>query len=192
MAKTFSSMLPLGTPAPQFSLPDPADGSLWQFSKFPHATAYLVIFIANHCPYVVHVADGIAKMAADFQTSGVAVVAINSNDIQAYPEDSPEHMKAFAKKHNFSFPYLFDETQEVARAFDAACTPDFFLFDEKKRLVYRGQMDSSRPGNGVPNDGHDLRAAVRDLLAHRKISPEQRPSLGCNIKWKAQQTSSRL
>ena len=182
MAETPSTMLELGTPAPFFRLPD-LDGKLVSLDDF-RGKPLLVAFICNHCPYVKHVIDKFSELAREYQRKGVAVVAINSNDVDAYPEDSPERMREFAAKHHFTFPYLFDESQEVAKAYRAACTPDFYLFDREHKLVYRGQMDGSRPGNGVPVTGEDLTRAVELLLAGKPIPEDQRPSVGCNIKWK--------
>jgi peroxiredoxin len=176
-------MLPLGTRAPGFELPD-SKGLVSRLADLDKAPALLVAFICNHCPFVKHVRGGFAALAAEYQKRGVAVVAIASNDVGTYPEDGPEGMAAEAREAGYSFPYLFDETQEVAKAYGAACTPDFFLFDRGRRLVYRGQMDGSRPGNGVPVTGEDLRRALDATLAGRPAPSEQRPSLGCNIKWK--------
>jgi peroxiredoxin len=177
-------MLPLGTPAPDFALPDVVSGKTVSLNDFKNAPALLVMFICNHCPYVKHVQAGMARMAKDFQTRGVGVVAISSNDVQNYPEDSPEHMKAEAIRAGYTFPYLFDESQAVARAYRAACTPDFFLFDARKKLVYRGQMDDARRGNTLPVTGKNLREAVDAVFAGKPVSANQIPSLGCNIKWK--------
>jgi peroxiredoxin len=177
-------MLPLGTPAPDFSLPNVVSGKTVLLVDFKNAPALLVMFICNHCPYVKHVQAGMAQMAKDFQARGVGVVGINSNDVQNYPDDSPEKMKEEARRAGYTFPYLFDESQSVARAYRAACTPDFFLFDGARKLVYRGQMDGARSGNDVPVTGKDLRAAVDVVLAGKPVSPNQIPSLGCNIKWK--------
>jgi thiol-disulfide isomerase/thioredoxin len=182
MANTPSTMLELGTPLPPFHLPD-FNGVYTSSDKFK-GSPVLVMFICNHCPFVKHVASTLSELAKTYQSKGVGVVAINSNDVSAYPADSPENMAGFAAQHHFSLPYLFDETQEVARAFRAACTPDFYLFDSSHRLVYRGQMDDSRPSNGIPVTGKDLTDAVEKLLAGESVSPEQMPSLGCNIKWK--------
>ena len=184
MALTPSTMTPLGTPAPDFRLPD-TDGKLVSLADFAGAPALLVAFICNHCPYVKHVRSAFAQLARDYQARGVAVVGINSNDASAYPDDSPEKMQAEKAAAGYTFPYLYDETQAVARAYRAACTPDFFVFGKDRRLAYRGQMDASRPGNGKPNDGADLRAALDAVLAGRAPSPEQVASIGCNIKWKA-------
>jgi peroxiredoxin len=184
MAKTPSTMVPLGTRAPDFSLPDTA-GKQVALGDFGKAPALLVMFICNHCPFVKHVRAGLAKLAKDYQPKGVAIVGINSNDIEHYPDDSPEKMAEEARAAGYSFPYLFDETQEVAKAYRAACTPDFFLFDRQRKLVYRGQMDDSRPGNGVPVTGKDLRAALDAVLAGKSVAAGQKSSMGCNIKWKA-------
>jgi peroxiredoxin len=183
MSLTPSNMLALGTSASDFNLPD-TSGNMVSRDKFRDAPALLVIFMCNHCPYVKHVLSKLIELVRDYQAKGVAVVGINSNDIAAFPEDSPERMKAIAKEKKFTFHYLFDETQEVAKAYQAACTPDFFLFDKDRRLVYRGQMDDSRPGNEIPVTGKDLTAAVNALLEGREIDVKQKPSMGCNIKWK--------
>lgn len=183
MVRTPSTMLPLGTVAPDFALPD-TEGNVVRVSDFDGAKALLVMFICNHCPYVKHVAEVLARLCREFQQRGVAVVGINSNDVENYPDDAPDKMKEEVARRGYSFPYLYDETQQVARAYRAACTPDFFLFDAQRRLVYRGQMDSSRPGNDVPVTGADLRAAVEAVLAGRSPAADQKPSLGCNIKWK--------
>jgi len=177
-------MLLLGTPAPDFALPDVVSGKTVSRADFKNAPALLVMFICNHCPYVKHVQAGMAKMARDFQTRGVGVVAISSNDAANYPEDSPEKMKEEAQRAGYIFPYMFDDSQSVARAYHAACTPDFFLFDAGHRLVYRGQMDEARRGNDLPVTGKSLRDAVEAVLAGQTVSPNQIPSLGCNIKWK--------
>ncbi len=183
MARTPSTMLELGTPAPNFRLPDPS-GRIYTRDDFRDAPALLVMFLCNHCPFVKHIREGLAKLGRDYRDRGVAMVAINSNDVDAVPEDRPERMAEEAREAGYVFPYLFDESQQVARAYRAACTPDFFLFDRDRRLVYRGQFDDSRPGNGRPVTGADLRAAIEAVLAGEKPSPEQRPSLGCNIKWR--------
>ncbi len=183
MVQTVSTMLPLGTRAPDFSLPDPS-GKPVSLSDFADAPALLVVFLCNHCPYVKHVAAGLAQLAADYQPRGVAVVGINANDVDSYPEDSPAKMAEEVKRRGYTFPYIYDATQEVAKAYSAACTPDFFLFDRDRALVYRGQMDAARPGNNVPVTGEDLRAALDAVLAGQPVSAQQRASLGCNIKWK--------
>ncbi len=184
MVRTPSTMLPLGTPAPDFSLLN-VDGKTVSLSDFDEAPALLVIFMCNHCPFVIHVADPLAQLAQEYLARGVVIVGINSNDVATYPADSPEQMVAEAEQRGYTFPYLYDETQEAAHAYKAACTPDFFLFDADKQLVYRGQMDSSRPDSGIPVTGEDLRAALDAVLAGEKPCEDQRPSLGCNIKWKS-------
>jgi peroxiredoxin len=186
MVRTLSTMLELGTPAPDFSLIN-VDGRTVSLADFAGHPALLVIFLCNHCPYVKHIAPSLAQIAAELQARGIAVVGISSNDASAYPADSPEQMVHEAEAQGYTFPYLYDEDQSVARAYKAACTPDFFLFDREQKLVYRGQLDSSRPSNGVPVTGDDLRAAVNALLAGQPIPEPQRPSMGCNIKWKAGQ-----
>ena len=183
MVMTASTMLPLGTRAPDFSLPD-TEGNIISNNDFKNAPALLVIFMCNHCPFVKHVLKAMVDLVKEYQEKGVAVVGINSNDVASFPEDSPEMMAKIAQEEGFTFPYLYDETQEVAKAYRAACTPDFFLFDKQRRLVYRGQMDDSRPGNDIPITGADLRAALDAVLAGKQISNEQKPSMGCNIKWK--------
>jgi len=176
-------MLELGTPAPGFSLPD-FDGRVHSLSDFAAAPALLVAFFCSHCPFVQHLRGAFAAMAREYQQRGLAVVAINSNDIEAYPQDGPDAMRAEAAELGYVFPYLLDSSQAVAKAYRAACTPDFFLFDARRRLVYRGQFDDSRPGNGRPVTGADLRAAVDATLAGGAPATEQLPSLGCNIKWR--------
>jgi peroxiredoxin len=178
-----STMLPLGTPAPDFRLPD-TDGRAVARDDFRDAPALLVMFICNHCPFVQHIRAGLAEFARDYQPRGLAIVAINSNDVAAHPDDRPEKMREERQRAGYLFPYLFDETQAVARAYRAACTPDFFLFDRSRRLVYRGQFDDSRPGNDRPVTGADLRAAADAVLAGTAQPADQRPSIGCNIKWK--------
>jgi peroxiredoxin len=177
-------MLALGTKAPQFSLNDVTTGKPVSPDSFGSAPALLVMFICNHCPFVKHVAAELARLGKDYQARGVAVVAINSNDADTYPDDGPEKMAAEAKSRGYTFPYLYDATQAVAKAYRAACTPDFFLFDSRHQLVYRGQLDSSRPDNGIPVTGQDLRAALDNVLSGKPVSSEQRASLGCNIKWR--------
>jgi peroxiredoxin len=183
MVKTASTMLPLGTKAPDFTLPDPK-GKKVSLSDFADAPAVLVIFMCNHCPYVKHVAAGLADLAKEYQGRGVAVVGINANDIDGFPEDSPGKMAEEVKLRGYTFPYLYDATQCVAKVYRAACTPDFYVFDRQRKLVYRGQMDSSRPGSNVPVTGEDLRAALDAVLAGKPVSANQKASLGCNIKWK--------
>jgi peroxiredoxin len=184
MARTFSTMLALGTPAPDFRLQD-FDGSTHSLADFQLAPGLLVVFICSHCPFVQHIRAGLSQFARDFQPRGLAIVAINSNDIEAYPQDGPDGMRAEAGMAGYVFPYLLDADQSVAKAYRAACTPDFFLFDARRRLAYRGQFDDSRPGNGKPVTGSDLRAAAEALLTGGRVPAEQFPSLGCNIKWRA-------
>jgi thiol-disulfide isomerase/thioredoxin len=176
-------MLPLGTPAPDFALPDP-EGRTWRRADLGDAEATVVMFLCNHCPFVKHIAEEIAQIARDYAGRPVAFVAINSNDAVAYPDDAPAKMADHAREWGFTFPYLFDESQDTAKAYRAACTPDFYIFDRSMKLAYRGQLDGSRPGNGVPVTGADLRAAIDALLGHRQPTAEQHPSIGCNIKWK--------
>ncbi len=182
MAAT-STMMPLGTPAPPFSLADP-DGKVTSLDDLAGAPALLVMFLCNHCPYVRHVRDGLAALTAEYVDRGVAVVGINANDVEAFPADAPERMVEEAREAGYVFPYLVDETQEVAKAYGAACTPDFFLFDADRRLVYRGQMDDARPGSDEPVTGADLRAALDAVLAGDPVPDEQFPSMGCSIKWR--------
>lgn len=177
-------MLELGTPAPYFRLPEPASGREVSLDDFRDAPALLVMFLSNHCPYVKHIQAALARFVREYQARGLAAVGINCNDVEKYPDDSPEMMAAEVKRAGYTFPYLFDESQEVAKAYRAACTPDFFLFDRDRRLVYRGQFDDSRPKTDTPVTGADLRAAVEALLAGRPVPQEQKPSMGCNIKWK--------
>ena len=185
MARTPSTMmLPLGTKAPEFSRPDPS-GRAWFLAVLMGTTALLVAFICNHCPFVKHVRGRFAQLGKEYQDRGVAVVGISSNDFVAHPDDSPEAMAEEIRVAGYTFPYLVDESQQVAKDYGAACTPDFFLFDGSQQLVYRGQMDGSRPGNEVPVTGEDLRQALDAVLAGSPVPDEQRPSLGCNIKWKA-------
>lgn len=183
MAETPSTMLPLGTTAPDFRLPDP-NGKLVSLADFAGQPALLVMFLCNHCPYVKHIQAGLVKLAQDYTPRGVGIAAISSNDASNYPQDGPVMMAKEAKAAGYNFPYLYDESQTVAKAYYAACTPDFFLFDEGRRLVYRGQFDASRPGNGINVSGQDLRAALDSLLEGKMVANEQNPSLGCNIKWR--------
>lgn len=183
MAETPSTMVPLGTRAPDFELPD-TEGNVASLRDFDDAPGLLVIFMCNHCPFVKHLREGLADFAREYREKGLPVVAINANDIQQKPEDSPEEMAREKERFGYVFPYLFDESQEVATAYGAACTPDFFLFDGERRLYYRGQFDGSRPGNDVPVTGEDLRRAADALLAGEPAPEPQTPSLGCNIKWK--------
>lgn len=184
MAKTPSNMLTLGTLAPQFSLLDVVSGKKVTLNDNQNAQATLIMFICNHCPFVKHVNQELTRLAQDYIPKNVRVIAINSNDVDNYPDDSPENMKRTAQAENYPFPYLFDETQEVAKAYHAACTPDFYVFDSKLMLVYRGQLDESRPGNAIPVSGRSIRDALDCLLTAKPVNPEQKPSLGCNIKWK--------
>jgi peroxiredoxin len=184
MANTPSTMAPLGSMAPDFRLPDTA-GKLVSLHDLAGAPAMLVMFLCNHCPFVKHIRGALAQFAREYQARGLAIVAINSNDVQTYPEDSPAKMAKEARDAGYTFPYLYDETQAVAKAYGAACTPDFFLLDRERRLVYRGQFDDSRPSNNRPATGADLRAAADAVLAGRPVSSDQKPSIGCNIKWKA-------
>ena len=183
MVAVNSTMLPLGTKAPDFRLPD-TGGKVVSLADFKGAPALVVVFMCNHCPYVKHVRDGLVKLARDYHPKHVAMVGISSNDVANYPEDSPAKMAAEVKSTGYVFPYLYDESQDVAKAYKAACTPDFYVFDKDQRLVYRGQLDDSRPGNGMPVTGKDVRSALDAVLAGKPVSPTQKPSIGCNIKWK--------
>ena len=183
MAGTNSTMLPLGTQAPLFSLPS-WDGGLVSLDALRNSPVLLVMFLCPHCPFVKHVRSGLAEFGRDYQARGLAVIAINSNDIDQFPDDSPEKMAEEAKEAGYTFPYLFDESQEIAKAYKAACTPDFFLFNGDQKLVYRGQFDGSRPTNGVLVTGEDIRAAADAVLEGQPVPARQAPSLGCNIKWK--------
>ena len=184
MALTPSTMLALGTKAPDFSLPEVVSGKTISLKSFSGKEALLVMFICRHCPYVEHVQDELARLGRDYAGKNVGIVAISSNDAVNYPEDAPKNLKEMAKRLGFVFPYCYDESQEVARAYEAACTPDFFLFGKDRALIYRGQLDESRPGNNKPLNGKDLRAALDAVLAGRPVSTDQKPSVGCNIKWK--------
>ncbi|MEX0274561.1 MAG: thioredoxin family protein [Flavobacteriaceae bacterium] len=183
MARTPSNMLPLGTPAPDFELLDTVSNKTKNLKDIQGEKGTLVMFICNHCPFVVHVLPQLVAIGQEYQEKGIGMVAISSNDVQNYPQDAPHLMKTLGQDH-FSFPYLYDETQEIAKAYDAACTPDFYLFNADLLLVYRGQLDDSRPQNGSPLTGSDLRNAMDALLKNHPISPNQKPSIGCNIKWK--------
>ena len=183
MAPTPATMVPLGTPAAPFMLPD-TEGKLVRLEDFNDASHLLVVFLCNHCPYVKHINPALVEFAREYLGQGLAMVAINANDIERYPADSPERMAEQARELGYPFPYLFDAEQKVAQAYRAACTPDYFLFDRERRLVYRGRFDASTPGNGLPVTGEELRAAVDAALAGREISAEQKPSMGCSIKWK--------
>ncbi|MEM7484648.1 MAG: thioredoxin family protein [Bacteroidota bacterium] len=183
MARTPSNMLPLGTKAPSFTLHNTVTDKSCSLEELKGENGTLIMFICNHCPFVIHVNPEISKMGRAYQDKGINFIAISSNDIVNYPQDAPHLMKQKAKEAQYSFPYLYDESQEVAKAYDAACTPDFYLFDATLELVYRGQLDDSRPGNGIPVTGSDLRVAMNSLLNSEAISANQKPSIGCNIKW---------
>ena len=184
MALTPSTMLALGTSAPDFKLPDVVSGKTISCSTFAGTRALLVMFICRHCPYVVHVKEELANLGRDYSGKSVGIVAISANDAAHYPDDAPDQLKAMAKELGFAFPFCYDESQATAKAYTAACTPDFFLFDEGRKLVYRGQLDDSRPGNGKPLTGRDLRAAIDAVLAGKPVGSDQKASIGCNIKWK--------
>ncbi|MFA5975711.1 MAG: thioredoxin family protein [Elusimicrobiota bacterium] len=184
MALIPSTMLPLGTPAPGFDLPDIVSGHRISLNNFKANKALLVMFICQHCPYVQHIKCELARIGRDYMDKDIGLLAISSNDAENYPDDSPDNLKKFAKTEGFNFPLCYDESQTVARAFTAACTPDFFLFNSSRRLVYRGQLDDSRPGNRRPVTGRDLRAAINAVLSDKTVSPDQIPSIGCGIKWK--------
>ncbi len=184
MVQTPSTMMPIGTKAPDFRLQEPASGKTWSLADFRSPTL-LVMFICNHCPFVVHVRDELTRLARDYAPKGVDVVAINANSAESHPQDGPDHMAEMARELGWEFPFLFDETQSVAKSYRAACTPDFFVFDAKRELFYRGQLDDSRPGNKKPVNGADLRAALDAAIAGRTAPSSQIPSIGCNIKWKA-------
>lgn len=184
MAQTHSSMLPLGTMAPSFYLKDTNSNYHYSFDELKGNKGTLVVFICNHCPFVHHIVDELVMIANDYRVQGLGIMAISSNDVIKYPQDSPELMTEFAFQNRFEFPYLYDESQEVAKAFDATCTPDFFLFNSENKLVYRGQIDDSRPGNGIPTSGSDLRNAIDSVIYNRNLASPQKPSVGCGIKWK--------
>jgi peroxiredoxin len=179
-----STMLPLGTPAPPFSLRDVVSGNTYSLDSFTEKTALLVMFICRHCPYVVHVEQELSRLGRDYRDTNVGILAISSNDPISYPDDAPPRLKEMAEQLGFTFPFCFDETQDVAKAYKAACTPDFYLFDRDRRLVYRGQLDDSRPGNNKPVTGRDLRSAIQAVLAGKPVDRNQKPSIGCSIKWK--------
>jgi peroxiredoxin len=183
MARTLSTMLALGTPAPAFNLLEPKTNRHVSLSDFANADALLVIFMCNHCPFVKHIQHVLAALVREYQPRGLAAVGINANDVDNYPDDSPDKMITEAEQAGYTFPYLYDADQAVAKSYHAACTPDFFLFDAEQRLVYRGQFDDARPGNDEPVTGKDLRAAIEAVLKNQEIDPDQRPSMGCNIKW---------
>jgi peroxiredoxin len=185
MARTPSNMLPLGTKAPDFSLLDTVSNTVLSLKNLKGKKGTVIMFICNHCPFVIHVNQELVNIANTYIPKGIAFVAISSNDVENYPQDGPDKMKVHAINSRYPFPYLYDETQEVAKAYDAACTPDFYVFDDKLELVYRGQLDDSRPGNGKPLTGKDLRHALDCLLEGKENNTEQKPSIGCNIKWKS-------
>ena len=185
MPETPSTMLDLGTPAPEFTLPDAVSGQTVSLDTFAGKQALLVMFICPHCPFVKHIQDELARLGSDYEDTRLGIVAISSNDAESFPEDAPPKLKEMADRLGFRFPFCYDESQETAKAYRAACTPDFFLFDESRKLIYRGQFDDSRPGNGVPVTGNHLRAALDSALAGHSIEKDQKPSIGCNIKWKA-------
>ncbi len=184
MSLTPSNMLPLGTKAPSFNLTDTVTNEMVSLSDVTGEKGTVVMFICNHCPYVIHVNEELVRLANDYRINGFGFVAISSNDVENYPEDSPEKMQQVAERNNYTFPYLYDETQEVAKAYDAACTPDLYLFDAELNLIYRGQLDNSRPGNSIQVTGRDLREALDNVLNNSPQRKDQRPSMGCNIKWK--------
>lgn len=184
MVKTASTMLALGTAAPEFHLPDVVSGETISLATFSDSKALLLMFICQHCPFVKHVQSELAKIGHDYGDRPLGIVAISANDVANYPDDSPEKLKQMAQEFNFNFPVCYDESQSVSKSYTAACTPDFFLFDSSSKLVYRGQLDDSRPSNGVPVTGKDLRQAIDAVLQDRAIDFEQKPSIGCNIKWK--------
>lgn len=179
-----SKMIPLGTVAPQFELPDTQSGIIVSLYHIKSDLATVVMFLCNHCPYVQHIKYGLADVAREYQKKGITFIGISSNDIVKYPDDSPDKMKEFAAEAGFTFPYLYDESQDIARAYDAACTPEIYVFDKSMKLVYRGQFDNSRPGNNNPVTGNDLRSVLDTIIAGGKVNEEQIPSLGCSIKWK--------
>jgi peroxiredoxin len=184
MARTLSTMRTLGTRAPAFILPDTVSGKQISLNDIKGDTATVIMFICNHCPFVLHVNEGLVKLANDYSTKHISFVAISANDVITHPDDAPDKMKATALEMKYPFPYLYDETQEVAKAFDAACTPDFFIYNKDLELVYRGQLDDSRPGNGIAVTGEDIRRALDHLINNEPVPAEQKPSIGCNIKWK--------
>jgi len=183
MARTLSNMLPLGTKAPDFELLDTLSGKTYQLNDLKSDKATVIMFICNHCPFVKHVDEGLVALANDYQAKGVSFIAISSNDIENYPQDAPDLMKVEAERVGYTFPYLYDGTQEVAKAYDAACTPDFYIFDGELKCAYRGQLDDARPGNGRPVTGADMRRALDEIIEGNLVSAPQIPSMGCNIKW---------
>ena len=184
MAATESNMMPLGAKAPDFNLPDTISGINKSLKELRSDKATVVMFICNHCPFVKHVQKGLVKLTNEYIPKGISFIAISANDVETYPEDSPQRMKEVAKQLGYPFPYLYDESQAIARAYGAACTPDFYIFDKDMKCVYRGQMDDSRPSNDIPVTGKDIRAALDAILADKPVNPEQKPSIGCSIKWK--------
>ena len=184
MAKTPSTMKELGTQAPEFKLQNTLNNEICGLDNLKSDVATVIMFICNHCPFVVHIEDELSKVSSEYMNKGVSFIAISSNDVENYPDDSPDKMKIFAERNGFKFPYLYDETQDVAKAYDAACTPDFFVYDKNLLLAYRGQLDDSRPGSEIPVSGKDLRAALDALIEGKPVIKEQKPSMGCNIKWK--------
>lgn len=184
MVKTASTMLPLGSPAPAFVLPDVTTNENVSLENFQGKKGLLVVFMCRHCPFVIHVQDELAKLGQDFVPQNLGIVCISANSVETHPADAPDKLKEMVAELNFNFPILYDETQEVAKAYQAACTPDFFLFDQDLKLAYRGQLDDSRPGNDKPVTGADLRGAIAQVLAGEPVNPNQKPSIGCNIKWK--------
>ncbi len=184
MSETPSSMILLGTIAPSFDLPDTVSNKSSTYENLKSEKATVVMFICNHCPYVVHILDEVVILADEYRKKGISFIAISSNDVNNYPQDSPKNMSRLAEEYGFVFPYLYDSTQDIAKAYSAACTPDFFIFDKDNKLVYRGQLDNSRPGNNIPVTGKDIRNALDNILEGKSVNPIQRPSIGCNIKWK--------
>ena len=184
MAQTPSNMLALGTKAPDFELTDSISGNSFKLNELTGNKGTLIIFMCNHCPFVIHVIDEVVRIANDYRVQGIGIIAISSNDIEKYPQDAPELMYEFAFKNKMDFPYLYDDTQQVAKDYDAACTPDFYLFDAQNQLVYRGQLDDSRPMNGISVSGSDLRNAIDSIVYNRHLNEVQKPSMGCSIKWK--------
>ncbi|MDJ0625450.1 MAG: thioredoxin family protein [Candidatus Caenarcaniphilales bacterium] len=184
MSLTPSSMIPLGTKAPDFTLLDVASGKHLTLSELKSDIATVIMFICNHCPYVKHIQQGLVELTKEYEPKGISFIGISSNDVENYPEDSPEKMKDLAEKLGFNFPYLYDETQEVAKSYDAQCTPDFFIYDKDLNCAYRGQLDDSRPGNNIPVTGNDIKQALNSLIEGKTVSGDQKASIGCNIKWK--------
>jgi peroxiredoxin len=189
MAKTPSKMIPLGTQAPDFCLPDAISERSVHLLDIKSPQATVIIFMCNHCPFVTHIIEKLSALAQEYQHQGIAFIGINSNDVEKYPDDAPQNMRLFAQKYHLNFPYLFDESQETAKAYDAACTPDFFIFDHLLHLVYRGQFDESRPNNDIPVTGDSVSKALDAILLGEKVSELQRPSIGCNIKWKIKESA---